>query len=108
LQISGRFGAKRRLGGSGHSELPDGGKVHLALYTAKRCSYCWVVHRAVEQLAVDCEYRDIVADSTHLSDLVRLTGRRTVPCMLVDGQPMFESVKIVEWLYENYEGSQIT
>lgn len=29
------------------------------------------------------------------------TGRRTVPCLYIDNQPMFESQDIMEWLRDN-------
>ena len=101
----GRLGLKPRVSGNGHNQLPDGREVRLALYMTERCPYCWVVFRAAERLGVNFEYRNILADSTHLSDLVTLTGRRTVPCMLIDNKPMFESSQIVAWLDENFLGS---
>ena len=29
------------------------------------------------------------------------TGRRTTPCLFIDGKPMFESEDIIEWLKNN-------
>mgnify|MGYP000114026977 CR=1 FL=1 len=94
----GIFGSgQRRFGGDGHNSLSDGSVHHLALYKSDGCGYCRMVYRAVDQHDVQVEYRDL-SDSTHRQELFSTTGRRTVPCLFVDGDPMFESVDIIRWL----------
>ena len=78
--------------------LPNGNEVHLALYKYDTCPYCRYVYRAIDRLAVNIEYRDIRQDRTHQAALVQTTGRRTVPCLFINGAPMFESADIVAWL----------
>ena len=94
----GRFGGRERLGGDGQNTLPDGRKIHLALYKFDRCPYCRYVFRAIDQRHVAIEYRDIRQERRHLDALVMVTGRRTVPCLFIDGRPMFESEDIIAWL----------
>jgi glutaredoxin len=102
-----RFGVKKRAGGDGLNELPGGGSVHLVLYMTDRCGYCRIVFRVADRLGVNFEYRNTLRESMHREELIALTGRRTVPCMLVDGDPMFESAHISEWLQETFSGSII-
>ena len=35
------------------------------------------------------------------SQLINDTGRSTVPCLYINGEPMFESQDIIRWLKDN-------
>lgn len=37
--------------------------------------------------------------------LYELTNRLRVPCLVIDGNPMYESLDIIEWLKENLNGN---
>jgi glutaredoxin 3 len=102
-----RFGVKQRAGGDGFNDLSTGDRVHLVLYMTDRCGYCRIVFKAADSLGVNLEYRNVLRDSKHLQGLISLTGRRTVPCLLVNGESMFESARISEWLHETFSGSTI-
>lgn len=56
---------------------------------------------ALDRLNIDVEMCDIRADNNHLNKLINDTGRRTVPCLYIDGRPMHESADIVRWLEAN-------
>ena len=45
--------------------------------------------------------KDIEADPKALEELLERTGRYTVPCLLVDQKPMYESQDIISWLSEH-------
>ena len=34
-------------------------------------------------------------------ELIRVGGKQQVPCLFIDGKPMYESLDIVEWLRAN-------
>ena len=34
-------------------------------------------------------------------ELIRVGGKQQVPCLFIDGKPMYESMDIVEWLRAN-------
>lgn len=74
---------------------------NLALYYFESCPFCVMVLRTVQQLNLDVELRDIFTEKKHLDKLVSDTGKRTVPCLYIDGKPMFESSDIMDWLGEN-------
>ena len=71
----------------------------LALYYFETCPYCQMVMRVIDQLSLKVEMRDIMASREHLNKLVADTGRRTVPCLYIDGKPMHESAEIAKWLH---------
>lgn len=91
-----------RRGGDGHEVLADGTSVDLVLYKYDSCFYCRRVFQAIERLGVQVEYRDVRDDPAWRADLRERTGRSQVPCLLVDGEPMFESRDIVAWLEERF------
>lgn len=55
----------------------------------------------IDRLEINVEMRDIMTNRAHLQQLVADTGRRTVPCLYIDGKPMHESADIVRWLEVN-------
>jgi len=73
----------------------------LQLYYFDACPYCQMVLEVIEELNINVELCDIRADQRHLNKLVTDTGRRTVPCLYIDGQPMHESAEIARWLKAN-------
>jgi glutaredoxin len=80
----------------------DGAPRELVLYKFDRCPYCRRVMRHIDTLGVQVEYRDTRQSSTWQADLFEKTGRTTVPCLFVDGQPMYESREINDWLSSEY------
>jgi glutaredoxin 3 len=70
----------------------------LELYYFDECPYCQVVLAALAETGVTVEMRNIRRDPKHREKLVSDTGRGTVPCLYVDGEPMHESRDIARWL----------
>jgi glutaredoxin len=75
----------------------------LELYYFEACPYCQLVLEVIEDLSLKVEYKDIRKDEASLSKLIQDTGRRTVPCMYIDGKPMHESSDIMNWLKKNQD-----
>lgn len=73
----------------------------LELFKYDSCPFCVRVMSTIDQLGLKVEMRDILFDQTNLQRLMNDTGRRTVPCLYIDGKPMFESADIMHWLSEN-------
>lgn len=74
---------------------------HLALYYFESCPFCIIVLRVIDKLNIEVEYRDIYSDQSHLNKLMQDTGRRTTPCLYIDGKTMFESSDIMAWLEQH-------
>lgn len=73
----------------------------LELFKYDTCPFCVRVMHHISQLNVKVEMKDIMMDAANLQRLVNDTGRRTVPCLYIDNEPMFESSDIMAWLTEN-------
>ena len=76
----------------------------LVLYKFDTCPYCVRVFRALDALGVAVAMEDVRIDPSARWALQQATGRTTVPCLFVDGEPLFESLDIVAWL-EAYAGA---
>ncbi len=87
----------RRLGVPAPDRARD-----LVLYKFDSCPYCRRVLRTLGDLHVDVELRDTRDDRHNGTLLYEQTGRTQVPCLFIDGVPLFESRDIVDWL-RSYE-----
>ncbi len=83
----------RRLGVPAPDQPRD-----LVLYKFDSCPYCRRVLRALEDLDIQVEMADTRLDRKKGTELFELTGRTQVPCLFIDGKPLFESADIVDWL----------
>jgi glutaredoxin len=69
----------------------------LKLYVKTDCPYCARVDRFCQNAGIEIEHLNI-ADGTNGEDLERIGGKRTCPCLLIDGKPMYESMDIIKYL----------
>jgi glutathione S-transferase len=56
----------------------------------------------VERLGVPVRYRDILEDDEAARKLVEVGGLDQVPCLFVDGVPLYESADIVAYLERTF------
>lgn len=75
----------------------------LELYFFPQCPYCQLVLTAIKQTGLDNQvtYYNTNEDPLKKQQLIKDTGRGTVPCLYIDGKPMHESQDIAKWLH-NY------
>jgi len=74
----------------------------LELYKYDTCPYCQRVMRAIADMGrTDVEYHDIHKSAEDLQRLVEVGGKRQVPCLFIDGKPLYESTDIIAWLQAN-------
>lgn len=74
----------------------------LELFKMDTCPFCRKVFRAIEQMGrTDIEMHDINRSAEDRERLVREGGKLQVPCLFIDGRPLYESDDIVKWLMEN-------
>ena len=74
----------------------------LDLFYYDECFFCQKVLREIKNLNLKVSYRHIYEDQKNLQTLLEKTGRKTTPCLFINGEPMFESDDIIEWLRENH------
>ena len=71
----------------------------LELYKMDSCPYCRRVMRYIESAGRDdIVCRDIALSEDAGQTLIRVGGKRQVPCLFIDGKPMYESQDIIDWL----------
>lgn len=72
----------------------------LNLYVLKGCPYCIKVLNYLEEegIEVDLKY---IEDKENEDRLIEVGGKRQVPCLFIDEEPMYESDDIIEWFREN-------
>lgn len=74
----------------------------LELYKRDFCPYCRKVMEYLENKnRTDVEFKDIAKDPEAKKTLVEVGGKEQVPCLFIDGKPMYESLDIIDWLEAN-------
>lgn len=77
----------------------------LILYMRTSCPYCNVVMEAIEQINnnLNIEIIDLDVRRDQIQYLVEQTGKRQVPCLFIDGEPLLESREIANWILNTNE-----
>ncbi len=71
----------------------------LELYKMDPCPYCRKVMNYISSTGrTDIEYKDILDSEEAERTLIAVGGKRQVPCLFIDGKPMYESMDIIHWL----------
>ena len=77
----------------------------LELFTFETCPYCRRVMNAIEQSGrTDVEYHDIHKNPDDYKRLLAEGGMDQVPCLFIDGKPLYESGDIIAWLEAHPQG----
>lgn len=77
----------------------------LKLFVMENCPFCKKVIGVVNRLDIEdkMEIVDINTDKEAEEELIEVGGMRQVPCLFIDGEPMYESSDIVSFLKENFD-----
>ena len=74
----------------------------LKLYYKPTCGFCRKVVRFITDNQLPVELRNVRESSAIWEVFLAATNNYTqVPCLLIDGEPMYESDDIIEWLAAN-------
>ena len=73
----------------------------LDFYYFESCPYCQRVITVINKLKIKVNWKDTMKDPANGKKLREVTGRTTVPCLFIDGEPMFESLDIMKWMEAN-------
>ena len=74
----------------------------LELYKLDTCPYCQRVMKYIDSTGrTDIIYKDIRQDAEAEKTLISVGGKRQVPCLFIDGKPLYESLDIIKWLEEH-------
>ena len=97
-------------------ETPEGVSVHatscveqvsLELYIRASCPYCQRVMTYLKntygKVPKSIQVKDIGNNPQYGNELIQVGGKRQVPCLVINGEALYESKDIIEWLKENSE-----
>ncbi|MGP3779685.1 glutaredoxin family protein [Halanaerobium saccharolyticum] len=74
----------------------------LVLYYYPTCPYCRKVTKFIDRNDLDqIELKNINQDQKAESELIEVGGKRQVPCLFIDDEPLYESDDIITWLKSN-------
>lgn len=78
----------------------------LELFYKQSCPFC---HRVMDYMREhnikDVEMIDIIADASQRDRLIRIGGKPQVPCLFVDGKPLYESMDIINYFADTFGSS---
>ena len=76
----------------------------LKLYYKAECPFCKKVLRFIDNKKIEgVELVDIKADEANKKYLIEKGGMDQVPCLFIDGKPMYESMDIIKFLDEKFQ-----
>ncbi len=73
----------------------------LILYYFPGCPFCGRVTAFIEEHNIDLEKRNIHQGDVIKQELLDVGGKTQVPCLIIDGKPMYESMEIIKWFKAN-------
>lgn len=88
---------ENRLFPESNSVTRDGAPLELTLYKSDTCGYCHMVLRVVEDLRIPVRLQDTMRDAGAYETLLEKGGKTQVPCLFINGEPLYESAAIIEF-----------
>lgn len=73
----------------------------LELYVMTGCPYCIKVKNFLDSNGISIPQRNITTDRAAEQCLIAVGGKRQVPCLFIDGKPLYESSDIITWVQKN-------
>lgn len=73
------------------------------LFIMPTCPYCRKVQLYMRQHDIELPLRDITSEPGARDELIRVGGKAQVPCLFINGAPMYESDDIIAYLSEAFE-----
>ncbi|MBQ9157616.1 MAG: glutaredoxin [Eubacterium sp.] len=78
----------------------------LKLYMFETCPFCRKVINAIQESGrTDIEMHDIHKSEADRMYLRTVGGKEQVPCLFIDGKPLYESTDIIIWLKAHPQGA---
>lgn len=76
----------------------------FTLYVGTFCPYCRRVEKFIEDNDIkSIEIIDVDKNSEAKEKLIEIGGKKQVPCLIIDGKALYESLDIINYLKENAE-----
>ena len=75
----------------------------LTLYHTPHCPYCQRVFSFMKTNNIQLPLKDTSSSPANREELRKIGGKTQVPCLVIDGKAIYESLDIIKWLEENYK-----
>lgn len=76
----------------------------LELFYKETCPYCHRVMDFMKDKGISgVELLDIESDAAIKNRLVEVGGKGQVPCLFIDGKPLYESLDIIDYLTKEFK-----
>lgn len=72
------------------------------LFMMPTCPFCQKVLSFMKDRGIELPLRDITAEPEARAELERVGGKVQVPCLFIDGKPMYESSDIIAYLDKTF------
>lgn len=72
------------------------------LFMMPTCPFCQKVLSFMKDRGIELPLRDITAEPEARAELERVGGKVQVPCLFIDGKPMYESGDIIAYLDKTF------
>lgn len=69
---------------------------NLTLYHKKTCPYCLKVLHFMEENGINLDTRDVLQPGNQ-NDLIKIGGKKQVPCLVVENKALYESDDIIAY-----------
>jgi len=74
----------------------------LVLYYSPGCPYCLNVLRFMENRGIEIELRNTM-DYENQDTLISVGKKNQVPCLFIEGEPLYESTDIMAYLAKRFD-----
>ncbi len=73
----------------------------LVLYQFDQCPFCVRVTSYLRRRGIVVPIQNTMTDRGARQELIEIGGSSQVPCLIIDGDPLYESEDIIDWFDEN-------
>ncbi len=77
-------------------------KYDLTLFYFPGCPYCKKVLNFMKDKNIEIQLKNIRKNREAARKLKEIGGKKQVPCLFINGKPLYESDDIIVWLKEHY------
>ncbi len=67
------------------------------LYWRPTCPFCMRVVDYLNEHDIECAMRNVLEDAAAYDDLVAVGGKRQIPCLVIEGEALYESSDIIQY-----------
>ena len=71
---------------------------NLILYVSEYCWFCKKVEAFMQENNISLEKRDTMENPNFRQELLEVGGKTQVPCLFIDGKPLYESDDIIDYM----------